>query len=109
MGAGIAAREGRREDALLMYGEAIRQWAELQVLFDGSLVGIEMALTLGIDEPAVQAALEKSRAALDGLGAKPFVALAVRLSPQGISASSAFGSDDLGSVPVTAEVEAKAS
>ena len=35
MGAGIAAREGRRQDALLMYGEDASAMGELQVLLTG--------------------------------------------------------------------------
>jgi tetratricopeptide (TPR) repeat protein len=77
--AALAAFDGRRDDAVAQYADARARWAEIGVVFEGSLVGIDMVLTLGPNDPAAQAAAAETRATLARLGAKPFLALIDRL------------------------------
>jgi tetratricopeptide (TPR) repeat protein len=99
LAAGIGALEGRSEESLVepmqLYAKAIELWDELNVRFDGALVGLEMGLTLGADEPRVKAALEKSHLTLASLGAQPFVQLAAQLAGRVASTDPAVGIDQL--------------
>jgi tetratricopeptide (TPR) repeat protein len=78
--AALAAFDGRRDEAVALYADARARWADIGVVFEGSLVGIDMLLTLGPNDPAAQAAAAETRATLARLGAKPFVALIDRLT-----------------------------
>jgi len=69
-GAGIAALEGRTSDALTMYRDALRGWQELELPWDEALAVVDMAMTLGPDEPALVAAAPAARTILERLGAK---------------------------------------
>jgi hypothetical protein len=69
-GAGIAALEGRTSDALTMYRDALRGWQELELPWDEALAVVDMAMTLGPDEPALVAAVPAARTILERLGAK---------------------------------------
>jgi tetratricopeptide (TPR) repeat protein len=109
MGAGIAALEGRRDEAVAKYSTALPLWEELNVLFDGALVGVEMARTLSTEEPVVQTALAKSRATFESLGATPFVELADRLASRSFDGAANASSADSTVVAAAQEVEAKAS
>ena len=51
--AALAALDGRREEAIAQYANARALWADCGVVFEGALVGIDMLMTLGPDEPAV--------------------------------------------------------
>jgi tetratricopeptide (TPR) repeat protein len=73
--AGMAALEGRRDEALTLFADALTKWPAANVFFEGALIGIDMLMTLGADEPAARAAAEASRSTLAELGAKPFVDL----------------------------------
>jgi class 3 adenylate cyclase/tetratricopeptide (TPR) repeat protein len=73
--AALAAFDGRRDDAIAQYAEARGRWADSGVVFEGSLVSIDMLVTLGPDEPAVRAAVAETRAILVRLGARPFLEL----------------------------------
>jgi len=74
IGAGLAAGEGRRAEALALYRDALRHWRELGLVFDEALTGIDMATLLDVDEPEVRAAVSTAREILERLGAKPFLA-----------------------------------
>jgi len=71
--AGIAALEGRQDDALAMYREALRGWDDLGLPWDQALCAIDMATILDPAEPDVVAAAAVARGALDELGARPFL------------------------------------
>ena len=73
MRAGIAALDGDRELALVLYAEAIQKWDELNVMLDGALVRAEMVMLLGLDEPAARTAYEESREVLQRLRATPLL------------------------------------
>ncbi len=72
--AGIAAGHGRPAEALTGYRAAIAAYRDLGLPFDLALTGLDMAVLLGVDEPAVAAAAAEARVILQGLGAAPLVA-----------------------------------
>jgi class 3 adenylate cyclase/tetratricopeptide (TPR) repeat protein len=78
--AGMEAGIGHREEALALYAEAIRRWAESGVEFDLAVTPIDMLITLGPGDPAVDAAVAESRRILTTLRAKPFLDLIDRLT-----------------------------
>jgi len=71
--AGIAALEGRKDEARTLYGEARRGLIDLGVGFEAALVAIDMATVLGPDDPAVVAAAAEARPVLERLHARPFL------------------------------------
>jgi class 3 adenylate cyclase/tetratricopeptide (TPR) repeat protein len=73
MRAGIAALEGRPEDALALYREALQAWRDLGLAWDEALCGMEMALLLDPSDPEVRAAAESAREILSRLEARPFL------------------------------------
>jgi hypothetical protein len=72
--AGIAALEGRPDDALSLYREALRAWRALGLAWDEALCGIDMATLLDPSDPDVRAAAESAREILVRLEAAPFIA-----------------------------------
>ena len=68
--AGVAALEGRREDALGLYRDAQRRFAELRDVVDLADMQLEMAALLGLDEPEVRAAADAARQTYERLGAR---------------------------------------
>lgn len=71
--AGIAALEGRTDDALSLYRDAMRTWRNLGLAWDEALCAIDMATLLDPAEPEVRAATESARGILARLGARPFI------------------------------------
>ena len=71
--AGIAALEGRSDDALSSYREALGTWRDLGLVWDEALCATEMATLLDPSDPEVHAAAEAARATLTRLGAKPYL------------------------------------
>jgi hypothetical protein len=57
-----------------MFRDALRGWEELDVPWDQALATIDMAMTVGPDEPAVAAAAATARTILEGLGANAMLA-----------------------------------
>jgi tetratricopeptide (TPR) repeat protein len=78
--AGLAALDGRRDEALALYSEAQAKWQANEVVFEGALLGIDMLVSLGPDEAAAAAMAADSRATLSQLGARPFVELIDKLT-----------------------------
>ena len=72
--AGIEALDGRPDNALRLYRDAIRQWHDLGLVWDEALCGIDMAMLLDPSTPDVQVAAEAARDILLRLEATPFVA-----------------------------------
>ena len=72
--AGIAALDGRPADALGLYREALAAWRDLGLVWDEALCGLDMAQLLDPGEPAVRAAVDRSRDILVSLEAAPFIA-----------------------------------
>jgi len=104
MGAGIAALEGRRGDAVAGYREALRGWKQLGCAFDEALTALDLATLLAPTEremPEASAVIEGAREALSRMGGQPFLRrlddkAPVRRMTEAIPASS----DE--TVPVTA-------
>ena len=67
--AGIAALDGRTDDALARYGDALRGWADLGITFEEAMTGLDMATLLDPTIPRVRAAAERARAIFAGLRA----------------------------------------
>jgi class 3 adenylate cyclase/tetratricopeptide (TPR) repeat protein len=72
--AGIAALEGRLDEARALYAEARRGMADRGIAVEVALVAIDMATTLGSADPDVQAFAAEARQVLARLGAVPFLA-----------------------------------
>jgi tetratricopeptide (TPR) repeat protein len=68
MAAGIAAAEGRIEEAAASYGEAIRHWRELSSLFDMGLCELDFVKFVGGERPEVVAAADEARAIFREIG-----------------------------------------
>jgi class 3 adenylate cyclase/tetratricopeptide (TPR) repeat protein len=71
MRAGIAALEGRTSDALALYRDANRAWADLGLAWDEAMCAVDMALVLDPALPEVRAAADVARETFSRLGAKP--------------------------------------
>jgi len=71
--AGLAALEGRPQDARSRFVEARRELVDRGVDFEAALVAIDMATVLGPDDPDVLAAAADARPVLERLRARPFV------------------------------------
>ncbi|MFI5255105.1 MAG: ATP-binding protein, partial [Candidatus Limnocylindrales bacterium] len=72
--AGIAALEGNAGEALGLYRETLRVWRDLDVHYEGALVGMTMALLLDPAEPEVAEAGRSAREVLARLGASTLLA-----------------------------------
>src|SRR5262249_46464797 len=75
--AGIAALEGRANEALAGYLEALRAYNQLDLPFEEAACAVDMAVTLpGIEResPAAAAAIASARETLARLGAAPWLA-----------------------------------
>jgi hypothetical protein len=72
--AGLAALEGRPEEALSAFREALAGWRDLRSPWREALTAITMATLLDPADPEVRAAAEAAREILVRLRAAPFVA-----------------------------------
>jgi tetratricopeptide (TPR) repeat protein len=104
MGAGIAALEGRRGDAVAGYREAVRGWKQLGCAFDEALTAIDLATVLVPTEremPEAAAVIEGAREALSRMGGPPFLRRLDEKAPaRRIAEATPASSDE--TVPVTA-------
>ena len=71
--AGLAALDGRPDDALALYADAIRGFRDLGVPLDEAFTAIEMATLLDSALPEVRAAADAAREILTRLRAQPFL------------------------------------
>ncbi len=71
--AGIAALEGRMDDATALYVETAGGWRALGVPFDLALGQLDFVTFVGPREPAAQKAADEAGQILRSLGAKPFL------------------------------------
>ncbi len=74
IGAAVDALGGRRREALAGFRQAASEFEQIGVRVDRALNAIDMAATLGADEPDVQAEVDIARTVLEGLGARPYLA-----------------------------------
>ncbi len=70
--AGIAALEGRPDDAAEIYRDAIERWRVLESVLDLALCELDLVLLLGSDHPDATVAKE-ARDILTQIGAMPFL------------------------------------
>ena len=81
--AGIAARQGRIDDALSEYRTALSIYRDLELRFEIALTGLDMAALLGPDVSGVRAAAAEARAIFVELRAEPVIARLDRLVAPG--------------------------
>jgi len=74
LGAGLAALEGRADESLASYRQALRTWRQLGLVWAEASCGLEMAVLLDPAGPEVRATAESTREIFSRLGAKPFLA-----------------------------------
>jgi hypothetical protein len=66
--AGIAALEGRMEDAVNNYRDAQRQWRDLGAWFDLAMTGLDLVRLVGGERPDIEAAATEAREIFTRLG-----------------------------------------
>jgi len=71
--AGLAALDGRPDEAVHVYRDVLRRWHDLGLPVDEAFTAIEMATLLDPADPVVSAAAERARAILVPLRAQPFL------------------------------------
>ena len=71
---GIAALEGRRAEALELFGQAIPVYEGLGLALDVAIAGLVMVTVMDPSEPRVRAAGLEARARFEAIGATPFLA-----------------------------------
>ena len=71
--AGIAALEGRRDEAIGSFVDALRLFRELGFEFEVARVALDFLLLLGPEAPEARSAGEEARATFERLGAKPYL------------------------------------
>ena len=91
--AGIAALEGRRDDAVAGYRDALDRYRAIGQDLDLAFTGLDFVLTVGADHPASRSAAEMSRVIFERIRARPYLerldaALAATLPPSGRSSRS---------------------
>jgi hypothetical protein len=99
MDAGLAALDGRTDEAVHLYQRARAALLELGLRFDIALIGIDMATVLDPSLMEVQQAVQESRVALSELRAMPFLErLSAELARSGSNSEAATTATD--AVPV---------
>ncbi|MDQ3767247.1 MAG: hypothetical protein M3346_07880, partial [Actinomycetota bacterium] len=73
LAAGVAALEGRKEEAATLYVSAIEVWRALDTPFDLAMCGLDFAALVGVDNHQARVAALEARAIFAELGAKPFL------------------------------------
>jgi class 3 adenylate cyclase/tetratricopeptide (TPR) repeat protein len=72
--AGLAALDGRDDEALALYRDALRRWRDLRLATSEAMCGIDMATLLGPSDGEVAAVAASTRQILERLGATPLIA-----------------------------------
>jgi class 3 adenylate cyclase/tetratricopeptide (TPR) repeat protein len=71
--AGVAALDGRVEEARSSFGEVMQAWRDLGCVWDEAVTALEMATTLDPSLPDVREAVASARETFMRLGARPMV------------------------------------
>jgi class 3 adenylate cyclase/tetratricopeptide (TPR) repeat protein len=88
--AGIAALEGRRDDAIAGYGDALARYRAQGQDFELGCAVLDSVLLVGTDEPSVRAAAEEARAIFERVRALPYLErLDAAMAGQGLAAPGA--------------------
>jgi len=72
--AGLAALEGRTNDALSLYRDTLRGWRDVGLVYYEALTGIDMASLLDPSQPEVHVAIERTREIFVQMKAAPLLA-----------------------------------
>ena len=67
--AGIAALDGRTDDALSLYQDALRGWGDLGITWEEAMTGLDMAMLLDRGGPRVRPPVDRARSTFAGLRA----------------------------------------
>jgi len=71
--AAVAGLDGRVDESLALYADALGLWATAGLPFDRALTAIDMLVVLGPDKPAARAAGEEARELFTQLRARPLL------------------------------------
>jgi class 3 adenylate cyclase/tetratricopeptide (TPR) repeat protein len=71
--AALAALDGRRQDALAGYLDAMRRWRELGYEFEAAMCELNLVTMLGADSAEARAAADEAKAIFERLGAAPLL------------------------------------
>jgi tetratricopeptide (TPR) repeat protein len=71
--AGVAALEGRADDAIALYREALDLWTELGLEWEYALTALDMLLLVGVTDDDARTAVEAARATFERLDATTFL------------------------------------
>ncbi|MEO6577432.1 MAG: adenylate/guanylate cyclase domain-containing protein [Candidatus Limnocylindria bacterium] len=96
--AAIEAIAGRRAEALAGYRHVVTELDDMDVRFHLALNAIDMCVALGPDDPEVRTQVDRARATLEELGARPLLdrlEAAVRETPPTAGASTARATEAL--------------
>jgi class 3 adenylate cyclase/tetratricopeptide (TPR) repeat protein len=109
MEASLAGLGGATAEALAKFEEARGAWRRIGLPWDEALLGIDMASVLDPALPEVHEAVSRSRAVLEGLGARPYLEiLDAAAGRAGVTNGRAPAAGDAEPIPV-AETEVAAS
>jgi class 3 adenylate cyclase/tetratricopeptide (TPR) repeat protein len=72
--AGIAALEGRRQEAIATQRDLLRQWLDRGDDFEAALHSLSIVLLVGASGPAARALADETRSILERIGARPYLA-----------------------------------
>ncbi len=87
--AGLAALEGRRDDAVALYRSALTGFRSFGARFSVAMAVFDMATFLGPDEHAVASVVEEGRGILEELNAKPLLELLAKATARATASSDA--------------------
>jgi class 3 adenylate cyclase/predicted ATPase len=71
--AGIAALDGRRDDAVVGYRDAVARFRAVNQDFEMACTALDFVLLLGPEDPSALAAAEEARAIFERVGARPYL------------------------------------
>jgi class 3 adenylate cyclase/tetratricopeptide (TPR) repeat protein len=90
--AAVAGLEGRRDESMGLYADALARWDAAGLPLDRALTAIDMIVVLGPDEPAARAAGEEARELFTRLGARRLLEILDR-AMSGSPAAETTGAD----------------
>ncbi|HLX35836.1 MAG TPA: adenylate/guanylate cyclase domain-containing protein [Candidatus Limnocylindrales bacterium] len=75
MRAATAGLDGRRDESLALYADALAKWSAAGLPIDRAMAAIDMIFVLGPDEAAARTAAEEARATFEELRAEKLIAI----------------------------------
>jgi class 3 adenylate cyclase/tetratricopeptide (TPR) repeat protein len=98
--AAVAGLDGRREESVALYTDALGRWAAAGLPVDRALTAIDMLVVLGPDDAAARAAAEDARGLFIALGARALLDILDRALSGTATTPGAAGSSRTGAGPV---------